>query len=716
MGQKPVLSISLLISNRMDTIRRCLDSLKPIMEQLPCELILTDTSKNPKIHQILLEYTDKVLEFEWCNDFAKARNVGLKAARGEWFLFLDDDEWFVEIDELVRFFKSGEYKSYGCANYVQRNFYDAKFVNYSDSWVSRMILLNKETHFRSKIHEYLYPAPGKIKYLRAIVHHSGYIFVTEADKRRHFERNSVLLFDMIEEEPERMRWKVQLAQEYRSIKDWENLHKFCEECLESTAHLDNKYDNYDIGTFYAGAMESLLFLERYEEGIEVGERALRDRRNGELCLAYIYICFSVLYFRQGDFKNAEDSVHRYFRLGKKLHKNPKLLEEQESTLLVGEALDQIPMRRAYSILICIALKRKDTSVLRQHLKELDWDKKVVYAFDGIVEALTEAFAELPMEPVFIEAAQMIWNNNELRKQMLAPVEKLEEKGDEGFGRVIRILAQLTGDHWYLWYAKILAADWDNNPAHLQEDLDGLFANVSNVFLIPDIILKIAGKYGITLEKQYLATPFERWKEHLKNYIAKVSLEEILLTKRRILAMKTEENIRYDYLSVQTALAKALFSVVEKDYDKKRVSLREFAIEAEAFHRIYYQAKTVEEYPELLPEYAQAALFIAQALSMEAAEPKAALDTLKKAVDVYPSMADAVKSYMRAFNEEQGRRERAAKEELRQLQKKLTAEVYRFMEQKQYETALEILYQLKQQKPNDLELAELTLRIRLAMLS
>ena len=94
--KRPMLSISLLASNRPDTIRRCLDSLKPIMEQISSELILVDTSEREEIHKILTEYTNKVITFHWCNDFAKARNAGLKEAKGEWFLFLDDDEWFTE--------------------------------------------------------------------------------------------------------------------------------------------------------------------------------------------------------------------------------------------------------------------------------------------------------------------------------------------------------------------------------------------------------------------------------------------------------------------------------------------------------------------------------------------------------------------------------------------------------------------------------------------
>ena len=48
--KKPVLTISLLISNRPDTIPRCLDSLRLVMDEIPCELILIDTSKSEEIH------------------------------------------------------------------------------------------------------------------------------------------------------------------------------------------------------------------------------------------------------------------------------------------------------------------------------------------------------------------------------------------------------------------------------------------------------------------------------------------------------------------------------------------------------------------------------------------------------------------------------------------------------------------------------------------
>ena len=43
----------------------------------------------------------RVVQFTWCDDFSKARNAGLEKARGQWFLYLDDDEWFIDTKEIT---------------------------------------------------------------------------------------------------------------------------------------------------------------------------------------------------------------------------------------------------------------------------------------------------------------------------------------------------------------------------------------------------------------------------------------------------------------------------------------------------------------------------------------------------------------------------------------------------------------------------------------
>lgn len=714
-NQKILLTISMLASNRIETLRKSLDSLKPIMEKIPSELILTDTSKDPEIHNILLEYTDHVVEFDWCNDFSKARNVGLKLAKGEWFMFLDDDEWFVEIDELVKFFMTGEYKKYGCANYIQRNFYDMGFENYSDSWVSRIIKRDPDTHFKSKIHEYLYPVKGDCKYLSAMVHHSGYIFSTLEKREKHFDRNATLLLEMIEEEPENLRWQVQLAQEYRSVRRWEELYTFSEKCIEKAKDRNSKYDNYDIGTFYGGGIESLLFLKRYDEGIEFAERAFADKRNSPMCHAYIYLALSAIYFGMQNWKMAEDNAHRYLKLSKEIQKDPVKMAEQKTALLVGEALDGVPTKRAYSILIGSGLKQGDTAPLRKYLKKLEWNKKVVYAFDGLISPLIEGMAKLPLEPAFIEIAQLAWNNSELQKKLLVKVQEWENKDKKEYCRLLRVLSNLEGNSWYLLYAKVVIANEDNNQEETFKHLQAYYENSENIFVEPSSITEIVQKTNFPLEDCLLGLPFEKWTEHISDYLSKVNRTDIFVVEHKISAMKMQENIRYDYFYMRVAEALMLFTVMDNTYEEKRKWIKNFIEKATAFHKEYYSTEAIEEYPEILPEYAQAAFCLEEAFVWEDSEPKKFLEHLKMAVDVYQNIADVIKSFIKLYGEARAERERKAKAELRQLEKQIKQEVYKCLERKNYTQALSILRELKKMKPEDLEVVELTLKTRIAML-
>uniref|UniRef100_UPI0040579258 glycosyltransferase n=1 Tax=Agathobacter sp. TaxID=2021311 RepID=UPI0040579258 len=735
MGKRPILSISVLASNRRDTIRRCLDSLIPVMEQIPSELILADTSTDPQIRPILEKYTDKVISFTWCNDFSKARNAGLALAKGEWFLYIDDDEWFVEIEELVDFFQSGEYKKYGCANYIQRNFHDPDLVHYSDSWVSRIIKMQKDTHFESKIHEYLVPVPGECKNIRAIANHTGYICVTEEDLKKRFERNSVLLMEMIAEEPKRLRWRVQLAQEYNAVKMWDKLWEFCEENLEYTRDRNEELDNRDIGTFYAGAMESLISLGNYEKAKEIGQKALHDKRVNELCQAYVYLRLAVIAFRTQEWRLAVKCIEAYFIIRRELEKKPNRLANQQGALLVNEAFDDIPTKRAYSILIGSGLKQKNTKPLRQYFPLLEWNKKVIYVFMDLVPVLIEAMATLPYEPIFTEAMQLMWNNKELQNTVFPAVHAWEERDKAGYNRLLQIMLDIAGEHWYIWYGKVLAIDenirqllLDARIAEeeknkklaewmqlLQNAFLGFLDRTKNVFLTPPNITQIAKKYKMPLEEMYLSVPYEKWQKHLHDFIAKVEKNDLVLTEKEFAAMKTKENIRYEYLFVRIAEANVLYSTREQAFAKKREALLTYAIRSMDFFRKYYKESVLEQHMELLPAFGQAAVLMERAFCLEEQNPKEMLSLLRQTVDYYPTFAEAIKSFIQAYGFEQSDKKRRQKEEFNKLKSQILAEVHKCVANKQYEQALAIVGQLKQMEPENLELIALSLEIRLAML-
>ena len=76
--QKPVLTISLLVSNRIDTIKKCMESIRPLLEQVPSELIVVDTvgeENSDGSLAIAREYTDKIIPFDWCPLPAQCRQA-----------------------------------------------------------------------------------------------------------------------------------------------------------------------------------------------------------------------------------------------------------------------------------------------------------------------------------------------------------------------------------------------------------------------------------------------------------------------------------------------------------------------------------------------------------------------------------------------------------------------------------------------------------------
>jgi glycosyltransferase involved in cell wall biosynthesis len=82
------LSFVAIVKNEAQNLDRCLASVKPYVD----ELIVVDTGSTDETIAIAQQYGAKVSHFEWCDDFALARNYACSLASGDWILTLDADE------------------------------------------------------------------------------------------------------------------------------------------------------------------------------------------------------------------------------------------------------------------------------------------------------------------------------------------------------------------------------------------------------------------------------------------------------------------------------------------------------------------------------------------------------------------------------------------------------------------------------------------------
>lgn len=268
------LTISILISNNYDNVKRCLESVKPLLEAVPSELILTDTGCDKKLRTLLETYTNHIIDFVWCQDFSVARNVGLQEAQGEWFLYIDDDEWFEDVEPLVTFFSSEEKDNANVAFYIQRNHMDYSGTNYVDYYVDRILRKQEQLHFIHRVHEaYTGIDIGTKKVIPCIANHYGYIYANETEKISKHIRNQRLLELECNENPEDMRMCYQMVINQFDIQDWDGAIEYAVKGINRNPQSNSEY--------WDACHTSILYcLEKkgdWEKMLQMGKEFLKKK-------------------------------------------------------------------------------------------------------------------------------------------------------------------------------------------------------------------------------------------------------------------------------------------------------------------------------------------------------------------------------------------------------------------------------------------------------
>ncbi len=89
------LSLCMIVKNEEDVIGRCLACVKDIAD----EIIIIDTGSTDKTKEISAQYTNKIYDFTWIEDFASARNYSFSKATMDYVMWLDADDVIYEKDQ-----------------------------------------------------------------------------------------------------------------------------------------------------------------------------------------------------------------------------------------------------------------------------------------------------------------------------------------------------------------------------------------------------------------------------------------------------------------------------------------------------------------------------------------------------------------------------------------------------------------------------------------
>lgn len=716
-----VLSISILISGR-EEMRRCLDSLSPFLEKLSCELILVDTGCNEKQLAIAREYTDIIVPFTWCKDFSAARNAGLKKARGEWFLYLDDDEWFEDPTEIVDFFLNGEYKAYECARYYQRNYTSRQGAKkqYVDNVVLRMVRMTPETCFHGIIHEFLKPTCLPIKDFGTWVEHYGYIFDNDEDHYRHVERNASLLWKQLELEPDSLRWYTQLIQEYMGIKEYERVLELCGRAFAVYDRL-KAVDNTQMrsaGSIYGYAASACLQKYDYAGAVEWAQKGIEDRLVYDCAKAHLYLVQTAAYQKEEKDRECLGAFLNYIKIYREKGQD-KYAIGNETSLINNTVFQEIPFIRTTLRGLVSAAKVREKGILEEYFYTLDWTDKRLFGQEELEKALLEYACEEPCAALTGMVKTMGEREHGILE--LAPVmAELEqawigEQREEKVWNLREIAAQIRSSHQYVLSCRILAAERKGRTEELEEVYKSLFEHCEAVYRTDGGIWEIAERKGIPLEKYFLGCDFNRWRSGTEEWIGTAPEEAVRIWRERISGWQTEEDVRYEYFYMRSSEA-LLYRKAEKQLPLEELEecFREHEERVLEYYRKLFREEVFEDVPEALPLEAQLALRLHEVWRYrENGDERSALECLRKCVGFYSVLESAVGTYAKLYKdrlEEQNKRAEAEREELESLVRSLKAAAIGLIGEGKYREARSILDQVDQCMQGDGEARELLQQI------
>ena len=70
------ISLGMIVKNEEPVLARCLDSVASMMD----EIIIVDTGSTDRTKEIAAQYTSRIYDFTWCDDFSAARNYAFSLA------------------------------------------------------------------------------------------------------------------------------------------------------------------------------------------------------------------------------------------------------------------------------------------------------------------------------------------------------------------------------------------------------------------------------------------------------------------------------------------------------------------------------------------------------------------------------------------------------------------------------------------------------------
>lgn len=269
------ISVCIITKNEAAKLEKCLKALRPY----PFEIIVTDTGSTDNSREIAAKYADKVLDFEWINDFSAARNFCASKASHNVILSLDTDEYLTELD-LASLYDLIEANPKGVGEIFLTGYFtsDNGTLDAQEVWLTR--LYNRKYYtFERAVHECIVPKKNITfthYHLPLKVDHDGYLGSQEFLDQKSL-RNIELLKEELKKNPLDPYINFQIGQSYLLMRKEDAALSYFRIAMQNQPAIANDYTrilvkNYGEVLLSAGlldeAMTILAYYDAYQDNAD----------------------------------------------------------------------------------------------------------------------------------------------------------------------------------------------------------------------------------------------------------------------------------------------------------------------------------------------------------------------------------------------------------------------------------------------------------------
>ncbi len=257
-----MISVCMIVKNEINLLENCINSVRNKLGDVVNEYVVIDTGSTDGTSELAKKLRCEVYNFEWCEDFSKARNFSLSKAKNNWVFVIDADEFVDDINVDINKL---------CTN-TNENFaflVNIKSINeegdVTDSSKLARVFNKKVYKYKNPVHEQLNKidetAP-KYKNIDIVLKHTGYLeeVIKNKNKLKNYKK---ILVKYLSKNENHSYMRGHLGVIYFNEKQYEKALKELESVVFNEKNLKSSFYSMMVNTY----LKSLIALNKYEAGL-----------------------------------------------------------------------------------------------------------------------------------------------------------------------------------------------------------------------------------------------------------------------------------------------------------------------------------------------------------------------------------------------------------------------------------------------------------------